>query len=221
VADAIFISYRRDDSEGEAGRLFDDLTRAFGDDAVFLDVAGIKYGADFRKAIDENVASCGVFLAVIGPAWATIASPEGHRRLEDPNDFVALEIASALKREVPVIPVLVHDAKMPSADLLPEAIKPLAFRNSVEISHTRWNSDVALLIEALRSYVTPKTDSDSPVHATVPVQLPAPHPPTGTAVPEIAQSKRPIFLAIAVVLRRIRPRSLPRSSIRPQPRRHP
>lgn len=198
MADAIFISYRRDDSEGEAGRLFDDLIRAFGNDAVFMDVAGIRPGVDFRKAIEDNVTSCGVFLAIIGPAWLTIASPEGKRRLDDPSDFVALEIASALRREVPVIPILVHDAKMPAVDLLPEALKPLAYRNSVELSHARWNSDVTLLIEALKSYVTPRTSSETPVHATVPVQLPAPHPPEGTLTPAAAKSKTPLLAGVAV-----------------------
>jgi len=204
VADAIFISYRRDDSEGEAGRLFDDLTRAFGNDAVFMDVAGIKPGADFRKAIEDNVSSCGVFLALVGPRWATIANADGRRRLEDPNDFVALEIASALKREVPVIPVLVHDAKMPSVDLLPEALKPFAYRNSVELTHARWSSDVALLIEALKAYVTPKAAPQPPVHATVAVQLPAPHPPSGTAMPVAPGRKQSAWLiagvAVAAVL---------------------
>ena len=69
---AIFISYRRDDTEGEAGRLFDDLVRSFGEDSVFMDVAGINPGMDFRKAIDDNVANCGVLLAIIGPAWCSI-----------------------------------------------------------------------------------------------------------------------------------------------------
>jgi hypothetical protein len=199
VADAIFISYRRDDSEGEAGRLFDDLTRAFGDDAVFMDVAGIKPGMDFRKAIEDNVSSCGVFLAIVGPAWATIANGSGQRRLDDPNDFVALELASALKREVPVIPVLVHDARMPSTDLLPEALKPFAYRNSVELTHTRWSSDVALLIEALKAYVTPKSASGPPVHAAVPV-----HPPSGTFTPATDVRKKPTGMiagaAVAAVL---------------------
>ena len=195
MADAIFISYRRDDSEGEAGRLFDDLTRAFGNDAVFMDVAGIKPGVDFRRAIEDSVASCGVFLAVVGPTWLTITGTDGKRRLEDPNDFVALEVASALKREVPVIPVLVHDAKMPSATLLPESLQSFAFHNSVEISHARWSSDVALLIEALKAYVTPwQPASDDPVHATVPVQLPAPRHPSGSNVPEAKKNWRPMVI---------------------------
>lgn len=175
MARAIFISYRRDDTEGEAGRLYDDLSRSFGDNSVFMDVSGINPGADFRKAIDDNVASCGVLLAVIGPAWSTISTPEGGRRLDDPDDFVRLEIASALARDVAVIPVLVHDAKMPRPDLLPQNLKDLAFRNSVELSHVRWNSDVQLLINALGPYVKPAAASATePVHATVPVQLPPP-----------------------------------------------
>lgn len=149
MAHAIFISYRRDDSEGEAGRLFDDLTRAFGSNGVFMDVAGISPGADFRKAIEDNIVSCGVLLAIIGPRWISITDAAGKRRLDDPNDFVALEIASALKRNVPVIPVLVHEARMPAVDHLPDGLKDLAYRNSVELTHARWNSDCKLLITAL------------------------------------------------------------------------
>jgi hypothetical protein len=176
---AIFISYRRDDTEGEAGRLFDDLVRAYGDDSVFMDVAGIQPGLDFRKAIDTNVSGCGVLLAVIGPTWATITGSDGARRLDNPNDYVRLEIATALARNIAVIPVLVHDAHMPPLDLLPEDLKDLRYRNSVELTHARWNSDVALLIGALKNYVTVNTASQTEtVHATIPVQLP---PPQATA----------------------------------------
>ena len=199
---AIFISYRRDDSEGEAGRLFDDLTREFGDDCVFMDVAGISPGVDFRQAIEDNVAGCGVLLAVVGPTWISISNPDGHRRLDDPNDFVSLEIASALKRNVPVIPVLVHEAKMPHAPELPDSIKDLSYRNSVELTHARWNSDVALLIEALKRYVTPTRGTEKdPVHATVSVQLPAPHPPSVPEAKIVRRSKTPLlaFLALCAV----------------------
>jgi len=193
----IFISYRRDDSEGEAGRLFDDLTRAYGSDAVFMDVAGIAPGVDFRKAIDDNVSACGVFLAVIGSQWATITGANGERRLDDPNDFVRLEIASALARNIAVIPVLVHGAKMPHRDVLPENIQDLAYRNSVELSHARWNSDVELLVGALRAYVTstPST-ANQPVHATIPVQLPPPITPY--AAPEASKSKLPLMVGASL-----------------------
>jgi hypothetical protein len=199
VGRAIFISYRRDDSEGEAGRLYDDLVRTFGDDSVFMDVAGINPGSDFRKAIDDNVAGCGVLLAMIGPNWATIANSSGQRRLEDENDFVRLEISSALKRNVAVIPVLVHEAKMPRPEELPDNLKDLAYRNSVEITHTRWNSDVQLLTNALRQYVASSSYTNTePVHATVPVQLPPPH--AKAAQPASGKSsKMPLILGIGVV----------------------
>ncbi|HTZ89723.1 MAG TPA: toll/interleukin-1 receptor domain-containing protein [Alloacidobacterium sp.] len=199
MAHAIFISYRRDDSEGEAGRLFDDLTRAFGNDAVFMDVVGIDPGIDFRKAIDNNVAGCGVLLAMIGPTWATITGSDGQRRLDNPNDYVRLEIASALTRNIAVIPVLVHDAHMPHADQLPDNLKDLAYRNSVEITHARWNSDVQLLIQALTQYVhsTKATEADT-VHATIPVQLPPPHA-AAEAAPVRAKSKTPFIAGLAAL----------------------
>lgn len=149
----IFISYRRDDSEGQAGRLFDDLTANFGSDAVFMDVAAIKKGLDFRRIIHEHVTSCGVLLVIIGKRWLSITDSKGRRRLDDPNDFVRLEIAAALSRGIPVVPVRVHDAAMPTEQELPDALKELAFRNGTELTHARWNSDVSLLIDDIRSYI--------------------------------------------------------------------
>jgi hypothetical protein len=207
VKHSIFISYRRDDAEGEAGRLYDDLVRAYGNDSVFMDVAAIAPGLDFRKAIDDNVVGCGVFLAVIGSQWATITDPGGQRRLDDDNDFVRLEIASALARNIAVIPVLVHDSRMPRPDQLPGNIKDLAYRNSVEISHARWNSDVQLLINALKQYVTTSAATETePVHATLPVQLPppvapyAPPEPKKRNLPLIAGSGIAAILILAAVI---------------------
>jgi flagellar biosynthesis GTPase FlhF len=159
---AIFISYRRDDAEGQAGRLFGDLTQHFGDDAVFMDVAAIEPGRDFRRAIDEQVASCGVLLAIIGKSWLTAKDESGARRLDDPMDFVRLETASALKRDIPVVPVLVHAARMPRVEDLPEDLKELAFRNGVELTHARWDSDVQVLVKALRPYVQAKQEPTWP-----------------------------------------------------------
>jgi hypothetical protein len=150
---AIFISYRREDAEGQAGRLFDDLTAHFGEEAVFMDVAGIAPGRDFRRVIDEHVASCGVLLAVIGKGWIDATNETGMRRLEDPADFVRLETVSALKRDIPVIPVLVHGARMPRPEQLPRDLAELAYRNGVELTHARWESDVQVLIKALSPYV--------------------------------------------------------------------
>ncbi len=154
----IFISYRREDAEGQAGRLFDDLSAHFGRDAVFMDVAGIKKGLDFRRIIDEHVTSCGVLLVIIGKRWLSVTDNKGKRRLDDANDFVRLETAAALSRDIPVVPVLVHDAVMPTEQELPDVLKELAFRNGTELTHARWDSDVKLLVEDLRPYLeTPAT----------------------------------------------------------------
>jgi TonB family protein len=146
----IFVSYRRSDSQGEAGRVFDDLVKHFGEDTVFMDVAGIEVGRDFRKAIEEGVTKCGVLLVMIGPEWLDAKDERGGRRLQDPSDFVRIETASALKRDIPVVPVLVRGAKMPSPEQLPEELKELAYRNCIELTHARWKSDIHLLVEALR-----------------------------------------------------------------------
>ena len=150
---AIFISYRREDAEGQAGRLFEALKAHFGQDAVFMDVAGIKPGRDFRKAIDSNVASCDALLAVIGKGWLSAKDATGQRRLDDVNDFVRLETISALKRDIPVVPVLVQAAEMPRKDQLPPEMEELAYRNAVELTHARWASDVQVLIQALEEIV--------------------------------------------------------------------
>jgi len=150
---SIFINYRRNDSEGEAGRLFDDLTSNFRDKSVFMDVAAIEPGRDFRKAIDQSVANCNALLAMIGLDWLEAKDATGGRRLDDPNDFVRIELASALRRDIPVIPVLVRGAKMPRVEQLPDDLKELAYRNAVELTHPRWKSDVQVLIRALQPFM--------------------------------------------------------------------
>jgi hypothetical protein len=151
---SIFISYRRDDSEGQAGRLYDDLVAVFGSDSVFMDVAAIQPGRDFRTAIDQSLSSCGVFLSLIGKTWVTAADASGRRRLDDPADFVRIETAAVLRRDIPVIPVLVQGATAPKPDQLPDDLKNLAYRNAMELTHPRWESDVQLLIQAVRPYVS-------------------------------------------------------------------
>lgn len=150
---AIFISYRRSDSQGESGRLFDDLVRQFGKNAVFMDVVGIDAGRDFRRAIDDSIQSCSVLLAMVGPLWIEAADEQGTRRLENETDYVRLEIAAALRRDIPVVPVLLRGAKIPRSEQLPGEIADLAYRNAVELSHARWKSDVQVLIKALRPMV--------------------------------------------------------------------
>ena len=145
---SIFLSYRREDSEGQAGRLYDDLVAVFGSDSVFMDVAAIQPGRDFRKSIDQSLNSCGVFLSLIGKTWLTAKDTSGQRRLDDPADFVRIETGAALKRDIPVIPVLVQGASAPKPDQLPDDLKELAFRNAVELTHARWDSDIQVLIKA-------------------------------------------------------------------------
>jgi hypothetical protein len=129
-----------------------------------MDVAALEPGRDFRKAIDQSVATCSVLLAIIGQDWLDLRDSRGGRRLEDPNDFVRIELASALRRDIPVVPVLVRGAKMPQVEQLPDDLKELAYRNAVELTHARWKSDVQVLLQALRPYLdVPETDA-SVVH---------------------------------------------------------
>jgi len=145
----IFLSYRRDDSGGHAGRLADDFKREFSGDQVWRDIEAIEAGADFVDAIGKAVSSCSVLLALIGPRWLEAKNPAGNRRLDDPRDFVRIEIATALERGVLVIPVLVGDAEMPAEAALPEPLRPLARRQAHELSDKRWDYDVGQLFATL------------------------------------------------------------------------
>jgi hypothetical protein len=145
----IFISYRREDSAGHAGRLFDRLREHFGRDRVFLDVVGIEAGVDFVDTIDKAVGSCDVLLAVIGRDWVGCCDKQGRRRLDDPHDFIRTEISAALKRNVRVVPVLVEGAEMPPTDDLPEELKSLTRRQAVELRDSRWDADIEALVAAL------------------------------------------------------------------------
>jgi hypothetical protein len=118
-----------------------------------MDVDAIQPGRDFRKAIQENVSGCSVLLAMIGPDWLETRDADGARRLDNENDYVRLEIAAALKRDIAVVPVIVRGARMPKANQLPEELRDLAYRNSVELTHARWKSDVQVLIRALSPYL--------------------------------------------------------------------
>jgi len=141
-APRIFISYRRDDTAGHAGRLHADLVAHFGADRVFMDTETIEPGADFTERLRREIESSDVLIALIGKRWSA-------RRLREPQDFVRLEIQLALDRKLRVIPVLVQGARMPSITQLPESIGDLSHRNAVEISSSRWSRDVKELVAAL------------------------------------------------------------------------
>jgi TIR domain len=147
----IFINYRREDSAGFAGRLADDLKESFGPDLVFMDVTNIAPGVDFRKVIEQKVGACDVVLAVIGKSWLTCLDAGNQPRLQSPRDFVHLELASALKRDIPVIPILVDGAAMPAATDLPGSLEALAWRNAVELRHAQWRVDIQSLVASLRT----------------------------------------------------------------------
>ena len=147
----IFISYRRQDSQSAAGRLADSLKERLPEATLFRDVETIEAGADFVNAINTALKSCGVLLAVIGPHWISIQDPAGGRRLENPNDYTRLELATALGRaDVRVIPVLVDGALMPVAEDLPADLKALARRNALELTDKRWDYDISQLVATLR-----------------------------------------------------------------------
>jgi TIR domain len=149
----VFISYRRDDSGGYAGRLFDVLAGRFGSDQTFMDLDDIQGGDDFTEVIGEKVAQCSALLAVIGDRWLTLAGPDGVHRLDAPGDFVRLEIARALERGVRVIPVLVSGAVMPRAEDLPESLRQLSVHQAVEVRDAHFHADAAQLIELLQKTV--------------------------------------------------------------------
>ena len=142
----IFISYRRIDTSYAAGRIYDRLAAHFGEDAIFMDVEVIEGGLDFVKVLEDAVQSCDVLIALIGKQWLSTKDEGGNRRLDNPEDFVRIEIATALSRDIRVIPVLVDGIGMPRSTELPENLKPLARRNALQVNHHSFNPDVYRLI---------------------------------------------------------------------------
>jgi hypothetical protein len=148
VSSKIFLSYRREDSAGQAGRISDRLVRAFGNGAVFMDVHDIRPGINFVEQLKNEVVSCDAFLAVIGSRWLD-AQENGQRRLDDPNDFVRIEISTALKRDILFIPILLDGTKIPPANALPNDLKELSVRNGFELRHTTFREDLDRLVRLL------------------------------------------------------------------------
>ena len=146
----IFISYRREDSIAYAGRLFDRLADRFGEKQIFMDIDTMKVGLDFVEQIAEAVQSCDVLIAVIGKTWVNIQDEEGHRRLDNPEDFVRVEIQVALERNIPVFPLLVGGAAMPKARDLPDPIAKLTRRHAMKMSDERFRADATRLIEQIQ-----------------------------------------------------------------------
>jgi hypothetical protein len=132
----IFISYRREDSIALTGRLCDRLRNHFSHESIFMDVDTIPFGVDFRRYLSEAVGQCDVLLAIIGERWSSV-DQEGRRRIDDPKDFVRVEIEAALKRDIPVIPVLLDNVSMPREEQLPSTLADLAYRNACSVDSGR------------------------------------------------------------------------------------
>ena len=144
----IFLSYRRDDSAGFAGRLADAMEAEFGTGSVFRDVDDIRPGEDFIHAIESHLQQVGVVLVMIGTRWLD-AGADGRRRLDDTGDFVRQEIQAALESGKPLIPLLVGGASMPAEADLPAAIAGLSRRQAVVLSDSNWRGDVERLVASL------------------------------------------------------------------------
>lgn len=155
----IFISYRRADSAGYAGRIYDRFVAHFGEDTIFMDVDTIEGGLDFVKVLEDAIQSCDLVIALIGRQWLNIKDKSGKRRLDNPEDFVRIEIATALKRNIRVIPVLVDGVSMPPSTELPENLKALARRNALQVNHHSFNPDVYRLIEHSESALNEAEES--------------------------------------------------------------
>jgi hypothetical protein len=209
MAQRIFISYRRDDSRGYAGRLQGDLSRRYSDEHVFRDVE-IPPGADFGEYITGLVDKCNVVLAIIGPGWLDARDREGERRIDKPDDWVRLEIERALARDgVEVIPVLVDGARLPPREELPESLLALRRRNAFELSDRRWDYDVAQLGQHLDRvlrgtsalHVRPADLPTTTATPTAAVAAAPPPAPTPTPAPEPTDHTTfAVFAAAAVAL---------------------
>jgi glycerophosphoryl diester phosphodiesterase len=214
----IFISYRRQDSAYPAGWLFDHLADRFGPEQVFKDVDSIELGDDFVEEITNAVGSCDVVLALIGKKWLRVGGAA--RRLDDPNDFVRLEIEAALERRVLLIPILVDGAVMPKSDQLPPSIAPLVRRQALELSPNRFRTDTAHLLNVLERTLTDLREKQ-PLEEQLPEEQPVEQPlvevqPEEQPVEEAAPAK-PDSSAVTPPV--APPHTPPREAPHPEPRR--
>lgn len=185
----IFICYRRDETADAAGRLADKMNEHFGEDKVFRDIDSLEPGLDFAEAIERAVDSSEVMLAVIGKNWLTATDTAGGKRLENPDDYVRLEIAAGLKRNIRVVPLLVQGAAMPSADKLPDDLAPLARRNAFELHDSSWRDDVRRLITRLEKVVGHGPEENRPTIGEE--TRPTPTPPREKAAGQRRQEQPP------------------------------
>jgi hypothetical protein len=190
----IFISYRRSDTRHLAGRLSDRLEERFPGAHVFMDVDTIEPGADFVLSIQDAVSRCDVLIAMIGPNWLTLEDENGHRRIDRADDYVALEIATALVRDIPVIPLLVDEVAMPRREELPDRLKPLSRRNAARLDHETFRTDIQRITTAVERAVRPPPHANTPATVTTPIpqiQHAAPSPRSPIPQPPVFPSQQP------------------------------
>lgn len=182
----IFISYRVKDTQAATGRLVDALKQYFDDDQIFMDIDKIEPGLDFTEVIPRYLDSSEVMLAIIGPDWMAYNKDKNTYRIHEPHDWVRVEIATALQRNIRVVPVLLEGASLPEEDQLPDDLKPLLRRQSYEISNKRWKFDSEQLVDFLKRIVG----------APPPQPRPQPKPP----VPQASDRKSTKYWVIAAVV---------------------
>jgi hypothetical protein len=153
-APVVFISYRRHDSSDVAGRIYDRLIQRFGSKGVFKDVDSIPLGVDFRKHLADSVGQCRILLAIIGRSWSASGQSPSNRALDDPRDFVRIELETAFQRGIPVIPVLVQGAAIPAEDQLPASLQSLAYHNGLAVRpDPDFHQDMVRLIRGIEHHV--------------------------------------------------------------------
>jgi hypothetical protein len=151
---AVFVSYRRTDSIDITGRIYDKLVSELGRGAIFKDIDSIPLGSDFRKHIDDSLKNCKAFLLVMGKNWKGEPGASGRDRIDDPRDLIRIEVETALRRNIPVIPVLVQGAEIPSDETLPESMRDIAYRQAIRVrSDPDFHRDVERIALFLKSHL--------------------------------------------------------------------
>ena len=151
----IILSYRREDSAGVTGRIFDRLTQEFGTDRVFMDIDSMPAGVDFHEHLQEILADCGALLVVIGKSWRSQRKGQP-ARIMDPDDWVRIEVETALERSIPVVPLLIDGASLPVRDQIPETLWPLLRRNALPVDSGRdFHAQLSRLVRDMRLQLDP------------------------------------------------------------------
>jgi len=203
----VFLSYRRSDTSHAAGRAADKLADRY---ELFMDIDTIPPGVDFADYLRRAVGGCDVLVAFVGENWTSAADASGNRRLDDPNDWVAAEIATALDRGVPVIPVLVDAAVLPPAELLPERLRPMVSRQAAPLRFESFTADLNHLVAAIDHAALLRPSAGATQTSPVPEasfadrwqKEPAakPRTPAALAVPAARRRATPLVVGVAIVL---------------------